>query len=59
MSDYDESGRRVPDYDELREAHEARKRHNRIWGPCRCGGDMPGTCPGVSQCPMQQEGEDE
>ena len=58
MSDY-ENGRRVPDYDELREANEARKRRNRIWGPCRCGGDMPGTCPGVSQCPMQQEGEDE
>jgi len=30
---------------------------------CRCGGDMPGTCPGPSSCPMcetpDEEGEDE
>ena len=39
--------------------HLERKRRNRICGPCRCGGDMPGRCPGPSNCPMQQEDEDE
>ncbi len=57
MSDF-ENGRRVPDADELREAWEERRRHNRIWGGCLCG-DLPGRCPGRANCPMQQEEADE
>lgn len=25
---------------------------------CRCGGDMPGRCPGPSNCPMRQPEKD-
>lgn len=54
MSDRDESGRYIPDDDERREAWLERRRQRMIWGPCRCGTDLPGVCPGPSNCPLQQ-----
>jgi hypothetical protein len=58
MSDYDDSGRREYDADELRDAWLERRARARRNGPCRCGNDLPGTCPGPANCPMCQE-EDE
>lgn len=57
MSDYDDRGRREPDPDELYDAWLERRRRNRIYGPCRCGKDLPGTCPGPANCPMCEEEE--
>lgn len=54
MSDRDERSRRIPDYDELREAQEQRRQMR--WTRCLCGyPDMPGTCPGAHACPMHGE----
>ena len=40
------------------EAYYARQERNAQ--RCKCGGDMPGTCPGPAFCPMEQdEDEDE
>lgn len=59
MSDFDEHGRREYDHDELRDAWIARRARARRNGPCRCGTDLPGTCPGPANCPQQQVEEDE
>lgn len=32
---------------EAAEEREAKRRHT-----CQCGGDMPGKCPGLENCPM-------
>ncbi len=55
MSDFDENGRREPDWDEIRDAHEERKRNRPVWR-CICDRDytMPGHCPGPS-CPYAQD----
>ncbi len=55
MSDFDERGHRIPDDDELREAIDARRRRSWLFGPCRCGFEMPGTCPGPANCPLQEQ----
>jgi len=61
MSDFDEDGRRIPDWDELRDAHLERRR--RSWATsCQCiTGHMPGHCPGPANCAYAEpsEGEDE
>ena len=55
VSDFDERGRRIPDPDELREAHEERRR---LFVHCKCGNpDWPGQCPGWRNCPLQQKEE--
>ncbi len=52
MSDFDEDGRRVPDYDELQDAYREKRRRLLSTG-CLCGWpDMPGQCPGPRSCPM-------
>lgn len=59
MSDFDESGRRVPDYDEMEDALEERRRRRFSRG-CLCGWpDWPGQCPGPRNCPVhgQELGE--
>lgn len=38
----------------IAEEREERARH-----VCRCGGDMPGTCPGPAFCPMEQDADDD
>ena len=32
-----------------------------VWAParCRCGSDMPGICPGPTNCPMCATSDDE
>ena len=56
MSDF-ENGRRIPDYDELREADLERKAR---YQGCKCGNpDWPGQCPGWRNCPLQAKDEDE
>ena len=57
MSDRDEFGR-LEDDELRREAAEERHKRRMIFGPCLCGGDMPGHCPGPNNCPMQEH-EDE
>jgi hypothetical protein len=48
------------DADLLREAWlERRRRYRLLWGPCVCGDDLPGRCPGRENCPYAQEDEDE
>jgi hypothetical protein len=55
MSDRDEFGRREPDDDERREAHELRKSMRRA-SLCLCGyPDWPGQCPGPAFCPVHGE----
>ena len=55
MSDYDERGRRIPDYDERRDAADERRRLQNIYH-CLCGNpDIPGSCPGPAACPMHGE----
>ena len=52
MSDMEVPDQHEPDPDELRDAAEARSRQ-RSRGHCRCGGtEMPGSCPGPTNCPM-------
>lgn len=60
MSDFDDRGRRIPDYDELQDAYEEKHRKRLDYG-CLCGWpDMPGRCPGPRNCPMHgQELRDE
>lgn len=54
MSDFDEDGRRVPDYDELEDAW-LEKQARRYRG-CLCGyPDWPGQCPGPANCPVHGE----
>ena len=54
MSDFDENGRRVPDYDELEDAWNE-KQARRVRG-CLCGyPDWPGQCPGPENCPVHGE----
>ena len=54
MSDYDETGRRIPDDDEREDAYQARQ--SRVW--CKCGyPDWPGQCPGWRNCPVHGESE--
>lgn len=49
-SDFDEHGRRVPDYDELAETHWLKQRRTYH---CLCGyPDWPGQCPGPHACPV-------
>lgn len=57
MSDFDDRGRRIPNYDELRDAYlERRARYD----GCRCGNpDWPGMCPGWQNCPNNAPEEDE
>ena len=51
--------RREPDYDELRDAADERRRLRMMTG-CRCGNDLPGYCPGPVNCPYSSvETEDE
>lgn len=62
MSDFDENGRRIPDHDEIRDAHEDRRARSLSQG-CLCGyPDLPGQCPGPRNCPMHgqdlSEGDD-
>lgn len=46
---------REPDYDELRDAADERRRMRWSRG-CLCGyPDMPGSCPGPATCPMHGE----
>ena len=52
-----------PDRDELRAEYAqelAEARHRRYRG-CACdpGHELPGTCPGIEYCPLQQEDPDE
>ena len=42
--------RREPDYDELRDAADERRRL-RMMTSCRCGNDLPGYCTGAVNCP--------
>ena len=59
MSDFDEDGRRIPDYEEMRDAYEERRRRSRIFG-CACGyPDWPGSCPGTANCPVANYGRDD
>jgi hypothetical protein len=60
MSERDENGRYVPDYDELRDAYDE-KRRRRLTTGCLCGWpDWPGQCPGPANCPVHgQELESE
>jgi hypothetical protein len=37
-------------------AHDAAKRRAQS---CRCGGDMPGFCPGPDRCPMCERDDEE
>lgn len=54
MSDFDERGRREPDYDELEDAY--RERRGRRLQRCLCGNpDWPGQCPGPANCPVHGE----
>lgn len=46
------------DEDERREAIDEQRRYLRATR-CRCGGDMPGYCPGPSACPMCADDRDE
>jgi hypothetical protein len=60
-----------PDLDDYRDREELRREvidERRAWrraNQCRCGGDMPGHCPGPHACPMcapepeEDEAEDE
>ncbi len=60
MSDRDEEGRYVGDADEQREAFfQRRKRH--LSGRCVCDPhhEMPGNCPGPSNCPYAEDQSDE
>lgn len=41
-----------------REEFEEERRARRA-DRCRCGGDMPGRCPGPAYCPMCREKDDE
>lgn len=43
---------REPDLGDLHELADARDAKR--WGTCRCGGQMPGRCPGPANCPMCQ-----
>ena len=56
MRIYDEEDRRLLDedrrYDAWIEMHEARRQRQ-----CQCHFEMPGQCPGPSNCPMAQEDE--
>jgi len=55
MSDFDEDGRRIPDYDELEDAWEEKQKKRRTFG-CLCGyPDWPGQCPGPANCPVHGE----
>lgn len=55
MSEFDEHGHRVPDYTELVEAAEERRRL-RWRTKCLCGyPDWPGQCPGAANCPVHGE----
>jgi hypothetical protein len=47
------------DWDLLHEAKMERRQRVRLFGPCQCGDDMPGSCPGPANCPMCQEDEPE
>lgn len=38
-------------------AWERRQRNRRF--ACRCGGDMPGNCPGPANCPMCDDDDGE
>jgi hypothetical protein len=58
MSDFDEHGHRIPDPDEVRDAYLERKRLLRLTR-CQCGNDLPGRCPGPSNCPYADVEEDE
>jgi len=59
MSDFDERGRRAPDYDEIADAVEERRARRRMTG-CACGyPDLPGRCPGPSLCPMANYGAED
>lgn len=35
--------------------HVSKQRRSR----CQCGDDLPGSCPGVANCPYSDEGEEE
>ena len=52
MSDMDD----LPDEPPERDEDEPRRRRSR---GCRCGGDMPGRCPGPENCPMCQDDDDD
>lgn len=55
MSDFDEDGRRIPDYDEIADAYYER-RSRRMRTGCLCGyPDWPGQCPGPANCPVHGE----
>jgi hypothetical protein len=57
VSDFDEYGRREPDYDEMVEYWQEFKR--KAWlSHCHCGSDLPGTCPGPANCPMCAEDDE-
>ena len=43
------------DDDDARELYE----EHRAFAGCRCGGDMPGTCPGAHACPMCDDDDEE
>ena len=54
MSDFDERGRSIPDYDELQEAADLRRRIRP--SRCLCGyPDWPGQCPRPANCPVHGE----
>lgn len=47
-----------PDFDREEAAAEARWQRRRNRG-CQCGPDLPGTCPGVENCPNSGYEHDE
>jgi len=49
---------REVDEDERREAIDERRAYLRATR-CRCGGDMPGHCPGPAFCPMCDDDDKE
>ncbi len=51
--------RREPDYDEMRDAADERRRMRRYTSGCRCwpNGAAPGYCPGPANCPLRETEE--
>lgn len=56
------SGDDYADYSAQQDAaleREEARASRRFRDACRCGGDMPGRCPGPANCPMCQDDEEE
>ena len=47
-----------PDDESEMADYRAEKANREYWRRCGCPGEMPGTCPGRTNCPMWQEEEE-